>query len=61
MRHFFNDGSGRNFDQVAFGMEDGISYGVGAGDVNGDGYPDVGIANSNGLNLILINRSASNQ
>ncbi len=58
---FFNDGSGTVFREVRFGSADDVTYGVGVGDVNGDGFPDIGVANSDGLNGIHINRPVSNQ
>jgi hypothetical protein len=52
---FFNDGSGRRFTELQFGDPGDITYWVATGDVNGDGFPDIGVANSDGLNGIHLN------
>ncbi len=57
---YFNDGSGRNFVELRFGGLQDNSYGVAVGDVNADGFPDIGVANSDGLNGIHINRPGRN-
>ena len=54
---FFNDGTGERFVAVLFGSADDITYGVAVGDVNADGFPDIGVANSDGLNGIYINQA----
>ena len=56
---YFNDGSGERFEAMPFGTPKGVSYGVDSGDVSGDGYPDLGVANSNGMNFVIISRPAS--
>ena len=58
---FFNDGTSINFVEVRFGSPEDITYGVGVGDVNGDGFPDIGVANSDGLNGIHISRPSRTQ
>ena len=40
---------------MRFGADDHVTYGVAVGDVDGDGYPDVGTANSDGPNIIYVN------
>lgn len=59
---YFNDGTGRNFVEVPFGGAQDQTYGIAVGDVNGDGFPDIGVANSDGLNGIHLNvpKCASN-
>ncbi len=58
---FFNLGGRSGFATVAFGLDDGISYDVAAGDVNGDVYPDVVVANSGGPNVVYLNRESRAQ
>ena len=53
---FFNDGTGRKFVEVRFGGAEDRTYGIAVGDVNNDGYPDIGVANSDGMNTIHLNR-----
>jgi len=53
---YFNDGTGRSFTRLAFGQEDGVTYGVATGDLDGDGFTDIGAANSNGRNVFFLNR-----
>ena len=58
---YFNDGAGSTFGEVRFGGAENISYGVAVGDVNADGFPDIGVANSDGLNRIYLNRPVRNR
>ncbi len=41
--------------ELRFGGERDITYWIATGDVNGDGFPDIGVANSDGLNGIHLN------
>ena len=40
---------------VVFGEPEDVTYGLDVGDVNGDGYPDVAVAVSDGPNRIYLN------
>ena len=55
---FFNDGSGKKFKELRFGPETHRTYGVAVGDLNGDGYPEIITANSDGPNVVFVNRKA---
>ena len=52
---FFNDGSGRSFEQVRFGDGKGAVYGITLGDLNGDVYPDIVAARSDAPNVVCFN------
>jgi len=65
---FFNQGDGTQFEEVRLtrrnredetsnGIDEStVTYGVAVGDLDGDGYPDIAIANSDAQNLIFLNR-----
>jgi len=53
---YFNDGQGRRFTELRFGAEYEITYWLATGDVDGDRFPDIGVANSDGLNGIYLDR-----
>lgn len=55
---YLNNGRGRFTIGYALGEELSTSYAVPAGDLDGDGFLDVGVANSDGLNGIHLNRPA---
>jgi hypothetical protein len=51
---FFNDGTGRTFEQARFGDGKGEVYGLALGDLNGDGYPDIAAARSGAPNVVYF-------
>ena len=53
---FFNQGAGKNFREVRFGDPSRRTYNLAVGDLNQDGYTDIAVANSDGLNQIYLNR-----
>ncbi|NIS28446.1 MAG: VCBS repeat-containing protein, partial [Actinobacteria bacterium] len=42
---YLNDGSGLSWTKVPIGERADVTYGVAAGDLDGDGYTDLGFAN----------------
>ena len=58
-RLFHNDGGGRFTDvteAAGIGKADGAGLGVATGDYNGDGWPDLYVANDAGVNQLWINK-----
>lgn len=53
---YFNDGTGTSWVRLELEDDGETTYGVAVGDLDGDGYPDLGIANSGSLNRIFLNR-----
>jgi hypothetical protein len=52
---YANDGTGRGWTQHWLGEERDASYGVTAGDLTGNGFPDLGFANSEAVNRLFFN------
>ncbi len=48
-----------SWTRVPIGEQADVTYGVAAGDLDGDGYVDLGFANSAGQNLIFLNVEAA--
>ena len=55
---FFNEDQATRFREEPFGNAN-ATYGLSAGDLNGDGRVDVAVANSDALNFVFYNRSKS--
>jgi len=53
---FFNDGSGRNFEEARWNDGLGAVYGLAIGDLDGDGWPDIAAARSGAPNAVWWNR-----
>ena len=53
---YLNDGSGTAWRVRWLGDESNASYGVAAGDLTGDGFPEIGSANSGSVNRLFMNR-----
>ncbi len=41
---------------IRFGDESHATYGLDTGDLNGDGFEDIAVANSGSQNLVFLNR-----
>ena len=52
---YLGDGTGTTWTEVHLGEQTEITYGVAAADLNGDGAPEIGFANSGAPNRLLIN------
>jgi hypothetical protein len=52
---YFNDGSGAVGAVHWLGEATNTSYGIAAADLNGDGFPEIGSANSGAVNRIFLN------
>ena len=55
---YLNDGSGTEWTRKPIGEESYVTYGVATADLNGDGFADLGFANSSGPNVIFLNVEA---
>ena len=54
---YFNDGTATAFQEMRFGNETGVTYGLDVGDLDGDGFRDIVTANSGSLNRIFYSRA----
>lgn len=54
---YFNEGRATRWTEVWLGQEASDSYGVRTGDLNGDGFPEIGFANSGSFNRLFMNVS----
>ena len=53
---FFNVGSGIKFTEVKMGDGKGSVYGMALGDINKDGFLDIGVACTDASNVVYINQ-----
>ena len=53
---FFNDGNGVKFTAVKFGDGKGSVYGMALGDINKDGFLDIGVACTDASNVLYISQ-----
>jgi hypothetical protein len=58
---YLNDGSGVAWVRMPIGEEAYTTYGLDVSDLNGDGFEDLGFANSSGPNLIFLNIEAGSR
>ena len=52
---YLNDGTGTSWTEQWLGEEANSSYGVTVGDLTGDGFPEIGFANSGAVNRLFMN------
>jgi hypothetical protein len=57
----FNDGTLKKFEAVPFGDGQGAIYGMAAGDLRGDGWPDIVVARSKAPCFVMFNRPPKKQ
>ena len=53
---YFNQGNGRQFQEMRFGEQSSATYGLDVGDLDGDGFLDIVTANSGTRNGVFYNR-----
>ena len=58
---YLNDGSGTTWLASTIGEEEYTTYGVDAADLNGDGFAEIGFANSAGPNRFFRNVAAGSR
>ena len=55
---YLNNSQGKQFTAIPFGPAGHVTYGLDVGDLDGDQFPEIVTANSDGLNFIYWNRPA---
>ena len=58
---YLNPGATGSWSEVWLGTDAAITYGLDVGDLNGDGLPEIGFANSGGLNRLFRNVERSRE
>ena len=51
-----NEGEGEAYQELLFGRAEDVTYWLVTGDVDGDGFPDIAVANSDGVNQVFLSK-----
>jgi len=51
---FVNDDTGKAYQAVPFGINKGTVYGMASGDLNGDGWPDIAVAQNGAPSFVML-------